>query len=126
MPGYQLRYPGTFFFVSLYGPVDLAGLRAGDVITMVDAATVMSSNDLTSTLGGKSYKAGDTATVAYVRDGQIYTLASYSAAPLRSLWKLSSSSSSLKLRRTGSSKAERICTIVYFFVQHTRLKQKIE
>ena len=55
------------------GPADKAGLQVGDVITMVGTTTITSSQDLTSILGSKSYKAGDKATVTYVRDGQVYT-----------------------------------------------------
>ena len=55
------------------GPAAKAGLQEGDVITMVGTTTITSSSDLTSVLGSKSYKAGDTATITYVRSGQVYT-----------------------------------------------------
>ena len=48
-------------------------VKAGDVITMVGTTTITSSQDLTSVLGSKSYKAGDTTTVTYIRAGQVYT-----------------------------------------------------
>jgi len=56
------------------GPADKAGLKIGDVITMVGTTTITSSQDVTDAMGSsKSYKAGDTATITYVRDGQVYT-----------------------------------------------------
>lgn len=55
------------------GPADKAGLQAGDVITMIGTATISSRDDLTSAIGSKSYQAGDTVTVTYVRNGQVQT-----------------------------------------------------
>ena len=55
------------------GPADKAGLQAEDVITMVGTATISSRDDLTSAIGSKSYQAGDTVTVTYVRNGQVQT-----------------------------------------------------
>lgn len=55
------------------GPADQAGLQAGDVITMIDTTTITSKTDLTSALGSKSYQAGDTATITFVRNGQVQT-----------------------------------------------------
>ena len=74
------RYPQTGVRSGAYlyevvegGPADQAGLQAGDVITMVGTTTITSSTDVTNAVGSKSYKAGDTATITYVRDGQVYT-----------------------------------------------------
>ena len=53
------------------GPADRAGLRAGDVITMIGVATITNRDDI-STLS-KNYKAGDTVTVTYVRERQVFT-----------------------------------------------------
>lgn len=53
------------------GPADKAGLQKGDVITMVGSTLISSASDLTGAVGGKTYKAGDTATVTYVRSGQV-------------------------------------------------------
>ena len=55
------------------GPAAKAGLQTGDVITMIGTTTITSQQDLTSAVGSKSYKAGDTATVTFVRGGQVYT-----------------------------------------------------
>ena len=55
------------------GPAAKAGLQAGDVITMLGTSTITSSSDLKSAVGSKSYVAGDTATVTFVRDGQVMT-----------------------------------------------------
>ena len=55
------------------GPAAQAGLQAGDVITMLGTSTITSSSDLKSAVGSKSYVAGDTATVTFVRDGQVMT-----------------------------------------------------
>ena len=56
------------------GPADLAGLKAGDVITMLGTTTITSGEDLsTAVSSSKVYKAGDTTTVTYVRDGKVYT-----------------------------------------------------
>ena len=74
------RYPQTGVRSGAYlyevvegGPADQAGLQAGDVITMVGTTTITSSTDVTNAVGSKSYKAGDTATITYVRAGQVYT-----------------------------------------------------
>ncbi len=55
------------------GPAEAAGLQAGDVITMLGTTTITSGSDLSAAVGSKSYQAGDTATVTYVRDGKVYT-----------------------------------------------------
>ena len=72
-PETGVRSGGYLAEVVKGGPADKAGLQVGDVITMVGTTTITSSSDLTSVLGSKSYKAGDTATVTYVRGGQVYT-----------------------------------------------------
>ena len=64
---------GAYIEVAEGGPADKAGLRTGDVITMVDTTTITSANDLRSTIGGKEYKAGDTASITYIRDGKVQT-----------------------------------------------------
>ncbi|MBR2132512.1 MAG: trypsin-like peptidase domain-containing protein [Oscillospiraceae bacterium] len=53
------------------GPAANAGLRAGDVITMIGVATINNRDDISSL--SKSYQAGDTVTVTYVREKQVYT-----------------------------------------------------
>ena len=55
------------------GPAEAAGLQVGDVITMIDSTLITSSSDLTSAVGGKSYSAGESATITFVRDGQVQT-----------------------------------------------------
>ncbi|MDE7261220.1 MAG: trypsin-like peptidase domain-containing protein [Oscillospiraceae bacterium] len=55
------------------GPAAQAGLQEGDVITMLGTTTISTWSDLTSAMGSKTYKAGDTATVTFVRDGQVMT-----------------------------------------------------
>ena len=50
-----------------------AGIQVGDVITMIDSTLITSSSDLTSAVGGKSYSAGESATITFVRDGQVQT-----------------------------------------------------
>ena len=55
------------------GPAESAGLQVGDVITMIDSTLITSSSDLTSAVGGKSYSAGESATITFVRDGQVQT-----------------------------------------------------
>ena len=55
------------------GPAARAGLQAGDVITMLGTTTITSQDDVTSAMGSKSYRAGDTTTVTFVRDGQVMT-----------------------------------------------------
>jgi serine protease Do len=74
------RYPQTGVRSGAYlvevvedGPAAKAGLQAGDVVTMLGTTTITSQSDLTDALGSKSYQAGDTATVTYIRDGQVYT-----------------------------------------------------
>ena len=64
---------GAYIEVVEGGPAEKAGLKTGDVITMVDTETITSASDLRSAVGSKSYKAGDTATITYVRDGKVYT-----------------------------------------------------
>lgn len=56
------------------GPADKAGLREGDVVTMLGTTTITSAEDLSNAVSSsKTYKAGDTVTVTYVRDGKVYT-----------------------------------------------------
>lgn len=56
------------------GPADQAGLQVGDVITMLGTTTITSYSDLTSAVGSsKTFQAGDTVTVTYVREGKVYT-----------------------------------------------------
>lgn len=56
------------------GPAEKAGLKAGDVITMLGTTTITSGSDLSAAVSSsKTYQAGDTATVTYVRDGKVYT-----------------------------------------------------
>jgi len=55
------------------GPADKAGLQVGDVITMIGTTTVSSRDDVTGAVGSKSYSAGDTVTITYVREGKVYT-----------------------------------------------------
>lgn len=55
------------------GPADQAGLQVGDVITMIDSDLVTGRDDVTSAMSSKNYKAGDTITVTFVRDGQVMT-----------------------------------------------------
>ena len=55
------------------GPAAAAGLQEGDVITMLGTTAISTWSDLTSAMGSKTYKAGDTATVTFVRDGQVMT-----------------------------------------------------
>lgn len=53
------------------GPAAQAGLQAGDVITMIGTTTITSRADINSL--SKSYRAGDTVSVTYVRNKQVYT-----------------------------------------------------
>ncbi len=53
------------------GPADKAGLCAGDVITMIGTTTINSRRDFDSL--SKSYRAGDTVSVTYVRNQEVYT-----------------------------------------------------
>ena len=55
------------------GPAARAGLQVGDVITMIGTTTITSQADVTSAMGSKSYRAGDTTTVTFVRGGQVMT-----------------------------------------------------
>jgi len=55
------------------GPAAAAGLQEGDVITMLGTTPISNWTDLTSSMGSKTYKAGDTATVTFVRDNQVMT-----------------------------------------------------
>ena len=55
------------------GPAAASGLQEGDVITMLGTTAISTWSDLTSAMGSKTYKAGDTATVTYVREGQVMT-----------------------------------------------------
>ena len=63
---------GVFVYsVEKDGAAAKAGLRLGDVITKVDEKTITSMNDLSA--AKKAYKAGDTATITYYRDGAYQT-----------------------------------------------------
>lgn len=53
------------------GPAEQAGLKAGDVITMIGTNTITSRSDISSL--SKNYRAGDTVTVTYVRGGEVCT-----------------------------------------------------
>ena len=53
------------------GPAAKAGLQGGDVITMIGVTTITNRDDISSL--SKSYKAGDTVTVTFVRDRHVYT-----------------------------------------------------
>ena len=53
------------------GPAEQAGLMAGDVITMIGTTTISGRGDISSL--SKNYRAGDTVTVTYVREQQVYT-----------------------------------------------------
>ncbi len=55
------------------GPAGKAGLKVGDVITMIGSNVITSSQDLKDNMGSKSYQAGDTATITFVREGKVYT-----------------------------------------------------
>ncbi|MCI9443210.1 MAG: PDZ domain-containing protein [Oscillospiraceae bacterium] len=59
--------------VTANGPAAAAGLQEGDVITMLGTTAISTWSDLTSSMGSKTYKAGDTATVTFVRDGTVMT-----------------------------------------------------
>jgi len=74
------RYPQTGVTSGAYlaevtedGPAAKAGLQAGDVITMIGTTTVTGKADVTDAVGSKSYSAGDTVTITYVREGKVYT-----------------------------------------------------
>lgn len=53
------------------GPAANAGLQGGDVITMIGTTTISSRSDISAL--SKNYKAGDTVTVTFVRNGQVQT-----------------------------------------------------
>ncbi|MBR3704774.1 MAG: PDZ domain-containing protein, partial [Oscillospiraceae bacterium] len=53
------------------GPAEQAGLKAGDVITMIGTNTITDRGDINSL--SKNYRAGDTVTVTYVRGGEVCT-----------------------------------------------------
>ena len=53
------------------GPAEKAGLKAGDVITMIGTATITNRDDFSAL--GKNYRAGDTVTITYVRTGRVRT-----------------------------------------------------
>lgn len=53
------------------GPAAQAGLQAGDVITMIGTTTINDRSDISSL--SKSYRAGDTVSVTYVRGREVYT-----------------------------------------------------
>ena len=53
------------------GPAEKAGLQAGDVITMIGSSIISNRDDISSL--SKTYKAGDTVTITYVRNGQVAT-----------------------------------------------------
>jgi putative serine protease PepD len=52
-------------------PAAKAGLRCSDVITRIGGATITSSGDVTSAIGGR--KPGETVSVTYVRNGDSHT-----------------------------------------------------
>ena len=63
---------GVFVYsVEEGGAGDRAGLQLGDVITQIEDTKITSMSDLTAVK--KQYKAGDTVTVTYYRQGQSYT-----------------------------------------------------
>ena len=63
---------GVFVYaVEKGGAAAKAGLRLGDVITKVDDKEIRSMDDLSA--AKKAYKAGDTATITYYRDGEYHT-----------------------------------------------------
>ena len=70
---YQLDITQGVFVYSVEkgGAGARAGLRLGDVITKVDDKTITSMDDLSA--AKKAYKAGDTATITYYRDGEYHT-----------------------------------------------------
>ena len=70
---YQLEIKeGVFVYaVEKGGAGARAGLRLGDVITKVDDKTITSMEDLSA--AKKAYKAGDTATITYYREGEYHT-----------------------------------------------------
>ena len=43
------------------------------MITMIDSNLVSSRDDVTSAMSSKSYKAGDTVTITFVRNGEVMT-----------------------------------------------------
>ena len=53
------------------GPAEKAGLQAGDVITMIGSSIITNRDDINAL--SKTYKAGDTVTITYVRNGQVAT-----------------------------------------------------
>ena len=70
---YQIDLTEGVFVYSVVkgGAAANAGLRLGDVITKVDDKDIKSMDDLSA--AKKAYKAGDTATVTYYRDGAYHT-----------------------------------------------------
>jgi serine protease Do len=63
---------GVFVYaVEKGGAAAKAGLRLGDVITKVDDKAIRSMDDLSA--AKKAYKAGDTATITYYREGEYHT-----------------------------------------------------
>ena len=70
---YYGTVPGAFVFTVVPGScAETAGIRPGDIITMVNDAEIMSSDDLKAAL--ENYKAGDTVSVKIFRDGELITL----------------------------------------------------
>lgn len=74
------RYPECGVDAGVYvaevtegGPAEKSGLAVGDVITMIGSTIISDWEDLSSVMGSKTYKAGDTATITYIRDGQVAT-----------------------------------------------------
>ena len=53
------------------GPAAQAGLKSGDVITMIGTTTLTDRNDISAL--SKQYRAGDSVTVTFVRNRQVYT-----------------------------------------------------
>ena len=74
------RFPQTGMTYGAYltevvadGPAAKAGLQAGDVITMIGTTTIHSRADVDTAVSNKTYSAGDTTTITYVREGKVYT-----------------------------------------------------
>ena len=63
---------GVFVYsVEKGGAGDRAGLRLGDIITELDGKTINTMNDLS--MAKKGYKAGETVSLTYYRDGEYHT-----------------------------------------------------
>lgn len=55
------------------GPAEQAGLRSGDVLTMIGTTTITNRDDISAL--SKQYRSGDTVSVTFVRDGKVLTTA---------------------------------------------------